>query len=377
MTVKSGLRVAVCFGTFPPERNGGSDFVARFADALAETGSAVHVLTSRHPTEPSEETVGGVAVHRIIDDWTLARGRASLRRANEFVRREAIDVLHVLFPDSVLQADYQLPAFIGLGRVPLVTTFWNLGLGRRSPVRLRLESVALLTRSRALTSHDPTYLSVLRKVAGPRKVAWIPVGNNIGHAPRRQRDSGPFELAYFGQLDATRGAEDLFEAVRQLRSRHDVRLRMIGSAGRPERYDSGELERFRRMPAQLDIESVVDWTEYLPDEEVAGLLASADLCVLPYRRNSLGRSALAAAFENRVPVVLAGTPEGIAPLKDGEHVALVPPGNAATLAQRIDELIEDSEKLCALERGAEEASRIFSWPSIVADAMRVYTSVVR
>jgi len=98
---------------------------------------------------------------------------------------------------------------------------------------------------------------------------------------------------------------------------------------------------------------------------------------LPYRRNSLGRSALAAAFENGVPVVLAGTPEGIAPLKDGEHVALTPPGDAAALAKRIAELIDDPEKLRALERGADGASRIFSWPSIAAAATRVYASVVR
>jgi glycosyltransferase involved in cell wall biosynthesis len=370
------LRIAICFGTFPPERNGGSDFVARFSAALNESGSAVHVLTSRHESEPPEESVQGVTVHRVVDDWTLARGRPSLRRLNDLVRREGIDVVHALFPDSVLQAGYQLPAFIGLGRVPLVTTFWNLGLGRRSPVRLRLESLALLTRSRALTSHDPTYLGVLRKVAGPRTVAWIPVGNNVGRAPRAGRSPGPFRLAYFGQLDATRGAEELFEAVRRLRERHDVRLSMIGSGGRPERYDAGELERYRRLPEELGIDALVDWTPYLPDEDVAALLASADLCVLPYRRNSLGRSALAAAFENGIPVVLAGTPAGIAPLRDGEHVALTPPGDAAALAARIAGLIEDPARLRALELGAEDAARFFSWPSIVAEATRVYTKVV-
>src|SRR5207248_11477670 len=123
-------------------------------------------------------------------------------------------------------------------------------------------------------------------------------------------------------LDLTRGVDVLFEAVRRLRDGYDVRLRMIGSAGRPGRYPAGELERYQALPSRLGIEDLVEWTDYLPDEEAAASLARSDLCVLPYRRNSVGRSALAAAFDNGVPVVLAGTQERIAPLEDGEHVAL-------------------------------------------------------
>ena len=128
------MRVAVVFGTYPPDRNGGADFVARFAEALAGRDAEVHVLTSAGRGPEREEVSEGVTVHRAIDEWTLSEdGRGTLRRANELLRSEGVDVVHVLFPDSVLQGRYQLPAAIGLRRLPLVTTFWNLGLGRRSP----------------------------------------------------------------------------------------------------------------------------------------------------------------------------------------------------------------------------------------------------
>ena len=102
---------------------------------------APNVLTSYRELETVESTPANVSVHRIIDNWTLMHGRASLERANRIIEREGIDVLHVLFPDSVISHEYELPALIGFNRVPLVTTFWNIGLGRKSPGRTRLESL--------------------------------------------------------------------------------------------------------------------------------------------------------------------------------------------------------------------------------------------
>jgi hypothetical protein len=164
------MRVAVVFGTYPPERNGGADFVARFSAALADRGAEVHVLTSAGRGPEREDVSEGVTVHRAIEEWTLSEdGRGTLRRVNELLRSEGVEIVHVLFPDSVLQGRYQLPAAIGLRRLPLVTTFWNLGLGRRSPLPIKLEALALLGRSAVLSSHDPGYLAAIQRIAGRAK----------------------------------------------------------------------------------------------------------------------------------------------------------------------------------------------------------------
>ena len=368
--------VAICFGTYPPERNGGSDFVERFARALGAEGCRVHVISSRSAL-PDHEAADGVVVHRVVEDWTLRRGASSLRRVNHLIRSEGIGLVHAIFPDSVHQERYQLAPLLGLARVPLVTTFWNLGLGRLSPLPTKLASVALLARSRALLSHDPAYLQVLRRVAAGRPVRLLPVGNNIGVATRHPRAPGPVQLAYFGQLDPTRGVEDLFEATSALvRDERDVRLVMIGSAGRPDRYPGGTLERYRTLVSRLGIEAYVEWTPYLDDHEAAQRLADSDLCILPYRRNSLGRSALAAALENGVPVILGGTQAGVGPLRDGEHVALVPPGRPAALADRMRGLLDDRSAIARLEHGARQAASFFSWTSIAQTATEVYADVL-
>jgi glycosyltransferase involved in cell wall biosynthesis len=372
--VRRWPRVALVFGSFPPARNGGADFLGRFAAALADAGADVHVLTSAGSRADREQVGPGVTVHRAIRDWS-ARGA---RGARLVLAETDVDVAHVFFPDSELGARYVLPALLP---GPLVTTFWNLGLGRRSPASVRLTAAALLGRSSALTSHDARYLGALRRVALGRAVAWLPVGNNLGLGGGASAGADGSTLAYFGQVDFTRGLEDLFEAVRLVRARRDVRLVLVGSAGREERYETDAAtadyyRRLRGLPAELGIADAVEWTGYLADEEAAARLAGAAVCVLPYRRNSLGRSALAAALELGVPTILAGAAADVAPLEDGRDVVLVPREDAAALAAAIERVLDAPGERARLAAGARRAGRLFAWPRLASGALALYRRVL-
>ena len=86
---------------------------------------------------------------------------------------------------------------------------------------------------------------------------WLPVGSNFEPADRR-RDDGPITLGFFGQLDFTRGVDTLFEALALLR-RPEVKLVMLGSAGRPERYEGDpEFRRLLALPDALGIAGQVE-----------------------------------------------------------------------------------------------------------------------
>ncbi len=148
---------------------------------------------------------------------------------------------------------------------------------------------------------------------------------------------------------------------------------MLGSAGRPERYEGdAEFRRLLALPSALGIAGQVEWTGYLSDAEVPQRLADLDLCVLPYRRNSLGRSALAAALAASTPVVLAGRTDRIAPLIAGRNVALVAPDDAPGLAAELGRLIDDPDERRRLAEGARTAAPLFSWPRIARDALGLY-----
>jgi glycosyltransferase involved in cell wall biosynthesis len=379
-------RVALCFGTYPPDRNGGADFIARFAGALADAGATVSVITSSATFDGAQADHDRVTVHRVVDDWTIGRaGRSTLRRLSRIVEEEA-DILHVFFPDSVLQARYQIPALIGARHMPLVSTFWNLGLGRGSPWPLKLEALALLARSRVVTSHDPRYLATLRRLVGwARPVEWLPVGNNVGPASgeppevvrsRHGIGSEPL-IGYFGALDETRGLEDLFEAFSIVHEVSDARLVMIGSGGRRERYRDhagadAAYGRYTELPRQLGIDHAVMWTPYLRDDEAASLLAALDVCALPFRRNSLGRSSLAAALSVGTPIVLGGAPSDVEPLRDGVDVALVPRRDPRQLAATLLAVLADGDRREHLRRGSHDAAHWFQWPAIAKAALAIY-----
>jgi glycosyltransferase involved in cell wall biosynthesis len=163
----------------------------------------------------------------------------------------------------------------------------------------------------------------------------------------------------------------LLEALTQMR-RHgsDARLVMIGAA------DSARYELYLAQAERLGLDDAVLWTPWLGSGQAAELLASVDLCVLPYRRNSLGRSALAAALTLGVPTVLAGTPERIAPLQDGRDVALVAPGDPQALARELRRLSDDDEARARLREGARTAARHFAWPRIAEAGLGMYAEAL-
>ena len=369
--------MGLVFGTFPPARNGGADFVGHFARALGARGARVTVLTSAG--EPARaEIAPGVVVHRLLEDWRIRRGAGRLSHANALLRAEGVELLHVFFPDSVLQGRYQAPVLLRLGGIPLVTTFWNIGLGRRSPLSIKAEAAALLVRSAALTTHDPTYLGALRRVALRRPVRWLPVGNNIGEGTGEGADvvrarlgmaAGPL-LGYFGHLDFTRGIEDLLAILATLREGGmPAQLAMLGGSGdRREPYEA--------LARRLGVADAVHWVGYLPAEQLADALAALDLCVLPYRRNSIGRSALAAALSLGVPTVVAGTAAGVQPLEPGRHIALVPRGDPAAAAGVIRRLLDEPGELERLRDGAREAAKFFEWPRIAGAALELYDDLL-
>jgi glycosyltransferase involved in cell wall biosynthesis len=81
---------------------------------------------------------------------------------------------------------------------------------------------------------------------------------------------------------------------------------------------------------------------------------------------------LATALEAGTPTVLAGTPEGITPLRPEEHVALVPRQDPQALAATLTRLVEDRGERERLHLGALAASELFSWDHVAERAASIY-----
>ncbi|MGC8827163.1 MAG: glycosyltransferase family 4 protein [Anaerolineae bacterium] len=144
---------------------------------------------------------------------------------------------------------------------------------------------------------------------------------------RRQMgaDEGQPLLGYFGRDSREKGLDVLLKAFPRIRrERPDARLLVVGPAGRPPAGDG------------------IFWAGFQPD--IRPWLSACDLVVVPSRREAFGLAALEALAAGR-PVIascVGGLPEIV---RDGISGRLVPPGDAAVLAEAVLEALADPERI--------------------------------
>jgi len=288
------------------------------------------------------------------------------------------------------------------GGSPVVTTFHDLrgpylfpGAGklRRAPARVLLGASdgCIFTSPEDVLNARPR-----------RRAAWIPLGPGVlpparaGRKKARERlhiDSRSFVIAYFGFMNSSKGVETLLHAAKALSGTDlDFRLLFIGEdQGSSDPTNRATATRIRALESQLDLESRVERTGWLPGAEISRALAAADVAALPYIDGaSLRRSALITCFAHGVPVVTT-TPRAeielphkytVAPFEDRDPfriddgvAALVPPGDAEALAGALGQLAGDSRQGLALARGAKQLAARLAWPNIAAATVRFYEDV--
>lgn len=145
-------------------------------------------------------------------------------------------------------------------------------------------------------------------------------------------------LVFVGRLAAAKGLLVLWEAYQEARQAYPgLRLTIVG--------DGDERARLDDCAAQCggDLELV----GYKSQDEVAEILASADIFVLPSFAEGVP-VVLMEAMASRLPVIatrITGVPELV---EHGKSGLLVPPGDASALADAIRDLAGDPEKRRAM-----------------------------
>ena len=112
-------------------------------------------------------------------------------------------------------------------------------------------------------------------------------------------------------------------------------------------------------------------------DDVPALLAASTVSVMPSLNEALSNVLLEsmAAAAPTVATRVGGTPEAI---DDGVTGLLVPPGDAAALAEAVGRLIDDPARAAALGRAARETvERRFSLRRMVDDTERLYLRLLR
>jgi glycosyltransferase involved in cell wall biosynthesis len=166
-----------------------------------------------------------------------------------------------------------------------------------------------------------------------------------------------------------KGVRHLLEAVAKLRTERDVELVLVSRlvAGGPT----------ERMIAELSIGDIVTCVSGVSDNELAGLLASAEVACVPSLYEGFSLPAVEAmACATPLVVSRAGAlPEVVGPA--GECADLVPPGDTEALTASLAGLLDDPDRRRRLGRaGRERVLREYSWTAVAAATAHRYAEVI-
>jgi glycosyltransferase involved in cell wall biosynthesis len=152
---------------------------------------------------------------------------------------------------------------------------------------------ALVRASDLVVLHSPQTLTALEAIgAVPRCSAVVPPGPFAPGAGRARPPGGARErrFVFFGKVLAYKGVEELLAVAAQV----PIRLTVAGECPDPALRARLEALATERVDLRL---------ERLPDDELASLLAGADVVVLPFRSVTTSASALHAMACGRAVVL--------------------------------------------------------------------------
>jgi glycosyltransferase involved in cell wall biosynthesis len=207
---------------------------------------------------------------------------------------------------------------------------------------------------------EPTRIHVVPSGVDAARFAPSPAGRAAARARFALADDCG-TLAVVGALEDRKGHDVLLDAL----ARRDVRHLAVLVAGGGTREAA-----LRARAASLGLAATVRFLGRVDD--VAPVLAAADVLVMPSRHEGLGVAALEAMAAG-LPVIasrVGGLPEAVV---DGATGLLVPPGDAAALGAAIARLAED--RGLAGRLGAAGAARVaarFTLAAMAEGTLAVY-----
>jgi colanic acid/amylovoran biosynthesis glycosyltransferase len=255
------------------------------------------------------------------------------------MRRAGVTHLHAHFANHPTTAAYVIQRLFD---IPF--SFTGHGADLQVDQHMLRQKVAAATFVRAISHDGRRFIISHAAPASPEKVVVVPCGVDTaafaGQHRLRERGSS-LRLLCIATLYEVKGHRYLFDAIALLAARGvDVRCRLVGDG--PDRL------ALEAIVADLGISNRIDFLGQRTREEIIGIMHEADLLVVPSIPTASGRReglpvVIIEAMSAGLPVVasaISGIPELV---EDGHTGLLVPPKDAAALADAIVRLQADDQ----------------------------------
>jgi glycogen(starch) synthase len=404
------VRVLIVSWEFPPLVVGGlGRHVGQLSRQLAAAGHDVRVLTRGGGPAAEQQRFDGVTVCRAAADglaidfgtesvlaWAQAFEHSLIRAGLRLVAQWRPDVIHA-HDWLVAQTAHTLHEVTGS---PVVVTVHATEHGRQQgwltdPVPRAIhsaerwlcrEAAAVITCSRFMAAQvselfqlDPDHIRVigngvdlepateshshLETAPGGAAGLEFASGGAAGGTPARTYPGQPL-LVFAGRLVHEKGLQELIKALPLLREElPGVRL-VVAGAGQ-------QLADQQDRAARYGVSDLIDWVGFLGPTELAGLLAAADLVVVPSLYEPFGMVALAGT-----PVAVSDT-GGLAELVEPGRTGLrFAPESPAAIAAAVRQLVADPAAARGWAATAQRRARgEFGWAAVARRTVEVYACV--
>lgn len=379
------MKIALLSEKYTPDFGGLAISTERLARLLAAAGHAVRVFAPTLNLPPSERRIlpsSGVDVTRFgarkrVDD-TLADWFELIVEEH---RRDPFDILHAYFlPQAGFVAAYA-GKYLG---TPSVVSIRGNDIERAAFDPSKFSHVMYALQNASAVTTNASTLARKAKAFVEREIFLIPNGIDtelfkpmarnetlaemlgLGGKTKEERSA---VIGFAGELREKKGLRALLSGYAQAAKSRPASLLIVGEVRDGE--DKKFFDEFKSANSQLPITV----TGPVPHEDMPAYYALMDVLVHPSLRDGMPNAALE-AMACGLPVI--ATPVGgiLDALEDGENGVLVNVNDAAALAGKIVELLDDPQKRAGLgQRARETVVEKFGLEAELRANLRVYESL--
>ena len=247
-------------------------------------------------------------------------------------------------------------------RKPLVRRWYGFAEMQKRVARRIPELLTVSSSSAADIAED--------FVVSPDQLHVVPLGVNTElFRPRDERVRNRI-IAIASADVPLKGVSHLLHAVARLRVERDLDVQLVSKL-----EPNGPTEK---LIAELGISDIVHSSSGLSDDELADLMASAEVACIPSLYEGFSLPAVE-AMASGTPIVASragALPEVVG--EDGVCARLVRPGDVDDLTRVLGELLDSPLELRRLGvNGRQRAVDVFSWESVAAQTVSVYERAMK
>jgi 1,2-diacylglycerol 3-alpha-glucosyltransferase len=391
---REALRLVIATQTYDPHLNGQGAFARHLAEGLAHDGHQVLVFAPSDRFRAYCRVQSGVQVQAVtaIPVWPMAPQVHVTPLPGPVVRRALDDfqpqIVHIQdhYPlcrsvvHATVERDLPLIAtnhFLPENMVDEVSLF-SLFPEVISPV-LWKTVLDVFNQADLATTPTETAAEILRDQDLRVPVHAISCGVNLEHfypdpdvdrVEMRRRyglDPESILLLFVGRLQGEKRLDVLIHAL-QLLDRPDIQLAIAGRGA--------QRKELVEMASELMAEERVVFTGFVPDEDLPGLLNSADIFVMPSDAELQSIATLEAMATGR-PVLAANARALPELVHDGVNGYLFEHGNPKEAARCLNELVGRREDWPAMGATSREIAVSHDLANTIRRYEELYQSVIR